>query len=88
MLHAFGSLAVLALAQAAQGPDVVVDGQRPDSKRVCKTSIPTGSIMPSRICRTKAEWDALQQRSIAAMEQVQQHFELQRHIQANRKDDE
>ena len=89
MLHVFGSLAVLVLAQASQGPEVVVDGQRPDSqKRVCKTSVATGSIMPSRTCRTKAEWEAIQQRSIAAMEQVRDHHELQRHIQANRKDDQ
>ena len=42
----------------------------------------------SGTCRTKAEWEAIQQRSIAAMEQVRDHHELQRHIQANRKDDQ
>lgn len=32
-------------------------------KKVCKSDVGTGSIMPKRICRTKAEWDALTEQS-------------------------
>lgn len=32
-------------------------------KKVCKTDVGTGSIMPKRTCRTKAEWEALTEQS-------------------------
>jgi hypothetical protein len=28
-------------------------------KKVCKREIATGSVMPKRICKTQAEWDAI-----------------------------
>jgi len=66
-------------------PEVVVEGKRLDeNKRVCRTAVSTGSIMPTTICRTKAEWEEIRQRSIIAMEQAQQAQEWQRHTQALR----
>jgi hypothetical protein len=29
-------------------------------KKICRSEEVTGSIMPKRVCRTKAEWDAYQ----------------------------
>jgi hypothetical protein len=41
---------------APQSPEVIVEGRIPDSqKRVCKQATTTGSIIPTRTCKTKAE---------------------------------
>lgn len=78
---------VPAFAQSGQTspPEIVVQGKRADeNKRVCRSAVSTGSIMPTKTCRTKAEWEEIRQRSIIAMEQAQQAQEAQRHTQALR----
>ena len=40
-------------------------------KKICKTDVGTGSIMPKRTCRTKAEWDALTEQSKGNLQRTQ-----------------
>lgn len=44
---------------------IVVTGK---SKRVCQRSVETGSLMPSRVCRTQEEWDDLEKGAMATLE--------------------
>ena len=46
----------LALAvQAEQEPPIIVEGERPKEKAICRTERETGSRMVKRICRTPTE---------------------------------
>ena len=63
-----------ASAQARQdsSPDIVVEGKgRDDLKRVCKQTTATGSIIPTRTCKTRSEWEEIRERSIAQIEQLE-----------------
>ena len=67
---------------APQSPDVIVEGRIPDAqKRVCKQATTTGSIIPTRTCRTKAEWEEVRARSIAALDQIRKDQDRHRYIQ-------
>lgn len=46
-----------ALASETAQKDATETPAKPE-KKVCKTERSTGSIMPKRTCRSKAEWDA------------------------------
>ncbi len=51
-------LALIWIALAAQGqqePPIIVEGQRPKEKAVCRTERETGSRMVKQICRTRTE---------------------------------
>ena len=76
-----------AAAQAgAQSPEVIVEGKlRDDQKRVCKSSTATGSIMPTRTCKTKGEWEQIRQRSLAQLEQVKAEQDRERFLQESRR---
>lgn len=39
-------------------------------KKVCKTDVGTGSIMPKRTCRTKGEWAAIEAQSKAQLDRT------------------
>jgi hypothetical protein len=39
-------------------------------KKICKSDVSTGSIMPKRTCRTKAEWDAITAQSQADLDRT------------------
>jgi hypothetical protein len=68
---------------AAEPEDVVVTGKIPDAdKKVCKTDVVTGSIMPKRICRTKGEWAAIRERGLARLERMKREQEEWRHTNA------
>ena len=59
-----------ALAQPAS-PDIVVEGiVRDDQRRVCKHTTATGSIIPTRTCKTKAEWEQIRERGLAQLERL------------------
>ena len=65
-----------------QSPEVIVEGRIPDSqKRVCKQATTTGSIIPTRTCKTKAEWEEVRARSIAALDQIRKDQDRQRYLQ-------
>ena len=49
-----------ALAGDADGAKAKKDDT---SRRLCKTVVPTGSRVSSRLCRTQAEWDAAMNKS-------------------------
>ena len=53
MLASLLSIAFAAAAQ--QEPPIVVEGQRPKEKAVCRTERETGSRMVKQICRTPTE---------------------------------
>ncbi|RYY44437.1 MAG: hypothetical protein EOP59_06185 [Sphingomonadales bacterium] len=45
-------------AAAAQDKIIVTGEKKKDpNKRVCKRSVPTGSLMPKVTCRTAGEWE-------------------------------
>lgn len=60
-------LAVLALLAAAATQDAAPQPAAPaaqaaapaKAKKICRSEVDTGSIMPKRTCHTQAEWDAL-----------------------------
>ena len=54
-------------------------------KKVCKTQTATGSIMPARTCKTKAEWEQIRQRSLAQLEQLKRDQDNDRMIQESRR---
>lgn len=69
-----------------QTPDVVVEGKiQDDQKKVCKTQTSTGSIMPTRTCKTKAEWETIRQRSLAQLDQVRKEQDRERFLQESRR---
>lgn len=47
---------------------IVVTGE---PKRICETSASLGSIIPSRVCKTQEEWDAIHERSLVALGRMQ-----------------
>lgn len=60
--------ALVAVAAPASAFEATDAAQPPAAKpvkekKVCRTETGTGSIMPKRTCRTRAEWDALTQQS-------------------------
>ncbi|HST35484.1 MAG TPA: hypothetical protein VLK25_02490 [Allosphingosinicella sp.] len=38
-------------------PDKQADTKDPRSRRVCRTVMPSGSRLTTRVCRTQAEWE-------------------------------
>jgi hypothetical protein len=72
-------LPVLIAAMAAAVPAAAQDANAPQptaekpikEKKVCKTDVGTGSIMPKRTCRTKAEWEALTEQSKGNLDRTQ-----------------
>ena len=71
---------------AVETPEVIVQGQiRDDMKKVCKTQTATGSIMPTRTCKTKGEWEQIRQRSLAQLEQLKKDQDNDRMIQESRR---
>src|SRR4051794_27281094 len=88
-VRAFGTLIALSVfaptLAVAQTPDVVVEGKIQDKqKRVCKQSTTTGSIFAARICKTKAEWEEIRQRSLAQTDQLKDDFDRYRTTQMTR----
>lgn len=69
-------LAVLALAAAAPASaqddaNAPRPAEKPvKEKKICKSETGTGSIMPKRTCRTKAEWDELTEQSKANLDRT------------------
>lgn len=66
-------LALLALATPAlahQDADGGADKKPKAEKKICRALISTGSIVGKRECRTKAEWDAMSDRSTNAREKL------------------
>ena len=74
------SLAHAQTMMAPQSPDVIVQGTIPDrDKRVCKQTTATGSIIPSKTCKTKSEWDRIYNRQISQLDQLKRDMDRDRH---------
>jgi hypothetical protein len=63
-------LASLVAMDGVLAGDTASAAPQPDSaqtaapeKKICKRDVATGSVMPKRVCRTRAEWDAMTERS-------------------------
>jgi hypothetical protein len=41
------------------------------NKRTCRTFRPTGSMLGERVCKSNAEWDAIEEESRAAIKAIQ-----------------
>jgi hypothetical protein len=41
-------------------------------KKVCKREVDTGSVMPKRICKTLAEWNAMTSRGQSNLDQMRE----------------
>lgn len=54
---------------AVKQPEVIVTGKKP--RKRCETITKTGSILPSRICRTEEEWEAERAASLVALGRMQ-----------------
>ena len=50
-------------AYADEGDGATKPKKADTSRRVCKSVVPTGSRVSSRMCRTQAEWDAAMDKS-------------------------
>jgi hypothetical protein len=66
-------------ASGLQSPEVIVEGKIPDDlKRVCKQTTATGSILPTRTCKTKADWERIHDRQIAQLDQLKRDMDRDR----------
>ncbi len=66
-------LALLVLATPAlahQDADGGADKKAKAEKKICRALVSTGSIMGKRECHTKAEWDAMSDRSTNARDKL------------------
>ena len=86
VLLAFFTLqSATAAAQAtseAQSQEVIVEGKIPDAnKRVCRQMTPTGSILQTRVCRTKGEWEEIRRRNIYVLEQIKKDQDRKKVVQ-------
>jgi hypothetical protein len=57
--QAAGPADTAATPPAATGPAKASKPQDDPQKVVCKTETVVGSLIPSRVCRTKSDWDAM-----------------------------
>lgn len=88
LLFGLGALPAPAQAVAQSiptSPDVIVEGKIPESQRlVCKQTIATGSIIPTRTCKTKADWERIRDRNIAQLDQLERDQVQQRFTNTSR----
>lgn len=67
---------------ASDKPPIVVEGKK--EKKICDTVTTTGSIVPKRICRTKAEIEAAQAEAQEFKERLISDQETRRFVSATR----
>jgi len=70
----FVAAAVVFSGTASAGPNTVAaqaqSGNSDAQRKVCKRDVDTGSIMPKRICKTQAEWNAITSRGQLNVDQM------------------
>jgi hypothetical protein len=57
------ALAVTGTAVSAQDAAQPAPAQPVKEKKICRAETSTGSIMAKRVCRTKAEWSAINEQN-------------------------
>lgn len=56
--------------QTDQTPIDIIAQRAKEKRIVCKSSVSTGTLFPSRNCKSQAEWERLEARSRAYMDRV------------------
>lgn len=69
----------------AGDPTIIVEGEKPriakpEDRVVCRPEVPTGSILPRRVCETRADADRRRQAALAALEQLSQQQEANHQV--------
>ena len=55
-----------AVAQTTSSPDPAASQSTAPQKKICRSSVVTGSMMATRVCHTKQEWTAIDKANGAA----------------------
>jgi hypothetical protein len=82
------SAATAAAGQTATGvtatpDDVTVTAKRLErDKRVCKSEVSVGHIMPKKVCKSKGQWEDERQRALVMIERLKDDRNSQRHTRA------
>lgn len=74
LVPVFALLALTTPALAHQDTGAPGPVEKPADKKICRPMPQTGSIMVKRECHTKAEWDAISQRSASAREKLDRDY--------------
>ncbi len=61
------------VAGAATASPAVLSKAPPPPARVCRKMVPTGSIMPIKVCLTKGEWREMNDRTETSAEDAMRH---------------
>lgn len=63
-----------------QSNPIVVEGKKRDEDRLqCISSVPTGSLMPQRLCHTAAEWSEMRDRELMSLDRSRKQLEAEAH---------
>lgn len=72
MLRYFAAIPALALGLVTAAVADTPTPQAPAEKQICRRETPTGSYMSKKVCRTKAQWDAIAR---AMNERTERHLD-------------
>lgn len=64
---AFAATAASAGAEPAPPPSPAASEAADDTRKICRASVATGSIMQRKTCRTRAEWARIDRETAEAM---------------------
>jgi hypothetical protein len=76
-----GAAAQQPAPDGARNPPVVVTGKQ---RKICEESVPTGSIMTRRVCKTAEQWEAERERSLIALEHMRNRQETNEQVEVQR----
>src|SRR5690349_9568670 len=66
---------------SSQTRPIIVNGEpAPEDKKVCRSFVPTGSVMPQRTCKTQAQWEDERQAGLTLRDSLQKQQELTRMV--------
>ena len=71
-------------AQASAAPTAAAAAQPVKEKKVCKSEVTTGSIMPKRTCKLQSEWDAMAAANSGVRDQMTQMQQTSQTVSGSR----
>ena len=77
-----GAPSATAEAPTAQSKPITVIGQK--DKKICRSEVSTGSVIPKLICMTAEEREALAERSLIYKDNEVRTEDMQQHVQIHR----